>query len=210
VINYLLRALDMEANLLRRRNWSWRFRPEGLRSFIPVRQHLVAEAWDNYDQFLSFHPDLKPLVDKHDSGVQALLERCSAYERALVTSEALRNQYRRMAAECPSTLSEDIARQFGPYSSEEDFIALLAEYIVNNVCELPPHYHTSRLWNHYREDLIGLRELPELRRHYEAVEAAGDDLKNAVALLGATLRDTRSSLSVTHDVPIVAEVRRSA
>ena len=65
---------------------------------------------------------------------------------------------------------------------------------------------TSRLWNHYREGLLKLRESPGLEPHYHATEQAGQELKQAVECLLAVLRETHEKLSVDFDVPFVAEV----
>ena len=108
---------------------------------------MVADAWDNLDQFLLFHPEVVRYIEAHDTGVQKLLECCRAYQDALVQSPALRNLYERMARECPETLGGQIPDYFGAYSEKEDFLAVLAENIVNNFEKLP---------SYYRDDLMAI------------------------------------------------------
>jgi hypothetical protein len=230
VLNYLLRGLDMEHDLLQRQNWTWRFRPEGLESFLPVRQYVAPEAWPNLDQFVAFHPEAEVLIARHDQGVDELAEACRSYHRALLDGGAFQAECRRLvgcitpeeairqavgpleaelrqeAAECAETSGGDIASHFGAYFDEEDRMALLAEYVVNGISELPSYYSTSRLWNYLREDLLALRRRPDLALYHQATVAAGAELLGAVESLIAFLRETRSVLSGTYDVPIVAEL----
>jgi hypothetical protein len=205
VLNYLLRGLDMERDLLQRQNWTWRFRPEGLESFLPVRQYVAPEAWPNLDQFVAFHPGAEELIARHDQGVEKLAEACRCYHRALLAGGALQAEYRRLAKSMTSEQAIQHAVE-ALYSDEEDRMALLAEYVVNGISELPSYYSTSRLWNDLREDLLALRRRPELAPDYEATVAAGKELLGAVDTLIAFLRETRSVLSETYDVPIVAEL----
>ena len=202
----MLNALEIERDLLERRDWTWHFRPAGLRSFAPVREYILAEAWDNLDQFLHFHPSVVPLVQQHDRGVKDLEGCCLACHGALVSSQALRDAYREIAAESPLVLGGSIENQFGAYSQVEDFLAILAEYIINNTGELPSYHVTSKLWNRYRDRLTSLRELPDIEPYCHATLDAGAELERSVNVLFTSLTDIRSDLSITYDVPFVPEV----
>lgn len=230
VLNYLLRGLDMERDLLQRQNWTWRFRPEGLESFLPVRQYVAPEAWPNLKQFLAFHPEAEVLIARHDQGVEKLGEACRSYHHALLAGGALQAEHRRLvecmmreeairqavgpleaklrpeAAERLGTSGGDIGGHFGACFDEDDRMAVLAEYVVNGIGELPSYYSTSRLWGYLREGLLALRGRPDLAPYYEATVAAGAELLGAVDSLMVHLSRTRSVLSETYDVPIVAEL----
>lgn len=205
VFQPLLRGLEMERGVLARKNWTWEFWRPSLRSLAPVREHVSAEAWDNLEQLLSFHPELTPPIDEHDRRVQELFESCQAFHYALVSSPELRNLWKQIAEECPRTVGGEPRNHFGAYSTDEEFIAVLADYVVNNVSQQPAHYATSKLWNHYRERLTALRELPGIRPYEERTTSAGEKLAQAVEALLAVLRKTRSDLSIAYDLPFVAE-----
>lgn len=206
VLKYMLYGLEIERRLCEQRDWTWRFRPPRLESFGRVREHVVAEAWPNLDQFLEFHPQLSPLIEAHDQGVARLKDDCRAYHDALIGSEALQSVYRRIAAECPAVLGSDISRFFGAYSTEEDFLGVLAEEIVNNKDHLPSHFADAPLWNRYKDQFLGVREDPVAQPLFRATTAAGEDVRAAAAELLEALRQAQSDLSLRFDVPLVSEL----
>ncbi len=206
VFRYLLHGLEVERRLLERHDWTWQFRPPGLKSLGAVRQHVMPEASQNLDQFLGFHPEMARLAEKHDACVDELAEQCGAYHDALVRSPKLRGLFQQITAECGSTLGEEVSRYFGAYADPEDFLAVLAANIINSVGEEPSYYATAKLWNHYRTDLLHLRLVPAIRPRYEATTLAGQELAHAVDSLLDNLRQVQSALSLTYDVPFVQEV----
>lgn len=74
VPNPLIRGPRTEASALAEGDLTWRYQVRRLVSIVPVRQHLVADAWDNLDQMLSIHPGCKPALDQHDEQVRVLLD----------------------------------------------------------------------------------------------------------------------------------------
>src|SRR5439155_22430286 len=117
-----------------------------------------------------------------------------------------RNLYKSIAAEATSTLGTDVSNFFGAYSKEEDFIAILAEDLVNNTKEQPSHYATSRLWNHYRDQLTAVLDEPGLAAHQKHVGDAASAFLKAVEALDGYFRTVRSELSLTFDLPFVETV----
>jgi hypothetical protein len=109
-------------------------------------------------------------------------------------------------ADAPTTLGTEFSSHFGAYSAREDFAGILAEYLVNNISNLPDHYSTSRLWNTFCDRFIPVVAMPELAPCRQATESAGQDLFDIVARLTRELKQTRSELSLEFDVPFVAEI----
>jgi hypothetical protein len=206
VINPLLYGLDTERALLAAENWTWRCRPPRLLSLVPIREHLVREAWDNLEQFLAFQPQCQPPIQRHDQHAEGLLRQCQALHKALTNHPAMHILYRQAVAELSLASSSELASVFGTDSPEEH-LDVLAEYIVNSVEELPPSfYNTAPLWNRHRDEFLQLREARELRPRWEAVRAQGGKLARAAEEVDEALRQARDGLSLTHDVPFVCHI----
>jgi len=199
VINPLIHALEVETELLSQRNWTWRFRPQGLESIRPVRAYLDHASRDNLGQYLQLNPWAASLVKEHDRRVGNLLERCRRLHDSLLRMKDLRELY--VSCTSPSQLDRlrvDRASLFGAYP-EEDHLALLAELIVNNTPDLPLHYATAPLWNLHKDAFLAL--LKKARPHAASVNAAGKALLSAARRLLQHLKDSRLKLSLEHDVP---------
>jgi hypothetical protein len=200
-----LRGLASERSFLTRQNWTWRFDSSSLDYIGPLRARLPGGAADNLDQFLSFHRDCELFVNEHDTCVLRLQDECRAFHVALVESPGLLDVLHEIAIDAPVTLGSDIGSFFGAFHTERDFIAVLAEDIVNNTQILPRHYANAPLWNKYRERIVAVAEEPALAAHKQATMSAGADLVKAVDNLDSVLRERRSELSIEFDVPIYAD-----
>ena len=204
VFHYALRGLEMELSFMARCNWTFRFKRQTLEYIAPIAEHVPAS--DNLEQFLSFFPGLKRLIKEHDRGAERLLETCSAFHTAIVKSPGFCRVFDSVEADAPTTLGTEFSSHFGAYSAREDFAGILAEYLVNNISNLPDHYSTSRLWNTFCDRFIPVVAMPELAPCRQATESAGQDLFDIVARLTRELKQTRSELSLEFDVPFVAEI----
>jgi len=194
----------MELSFMAQRNWTFRFKRQTLEYIAPIAEHVPAR--DNLEQFLSFFAGVKSLVGEHDHGAQRLLETCCAFHMAIVKSPGFRRVFESVEVEVPTTLGSEFSSHFGAYSAREDFAGILAEYLVNNIANLPDHYSTSRLWNTFRDRFSPVIAMPELAPYRQATEAAGRGLFGIVDRLTGELKQTRSELSLKLDVPFVAEV----
>jgi hypothetical protein len=202
-----LRALRTESNHLVVNDWTWRFRPPRLERLASFRNHLSSAARENLEQFLSFFAQVDPLIRRHDERVRSLFDACQRLLSALVASASFREVYHQIASDCEATLGRPIDAYFGAYNSEDDYLNVLTEYLVNNTGDLGPHYATAALWNRYRERLKAVIELdPELNTRNGIVLGAGRALSDAVRELDAELRRIREELSLRFDVPLAPEV----
>ena len=155
VFQYALRGLDSERGFLTRRNWTFRFPTRTLEYLGPLAEHVPAAARANLEQFVSFFPQAGAKISDHDVCEHQLEESCRVYLTAILESEDFRKTFESIASEAPRALGREFSGHFGAYSSEADFMGVLAEYLINNVERLPSHYSTAELWNRY-----GRRFLP--------------------------------------------------
>ncbi len=206
VFFHALRALASEPQLLRAGNWTYRFHRRSLEYIGPLADHMPNGGRENLDQFLSFFPDVTAIVDEHDNGVAALREACDTLHTAILRDPQFDAIFNEIRSEAPMTLGSDIQSHFGAYQEEKDWRGLLAEDMVNNARELPPHYANARLWNHYRDRLTAILEDPVLTQLRDRTRYAGEKLLQSAEALSSRLRDTRSELSLEFDVPFFSEV----
>ena len=83
-------------------------------------------------------------------------------------------------------------------------MAIIAEYLVNNIEDLPGLYTTAELWNRYRARLLHAIATPELAGIRAETTQSGQNFLNAVEELGSLLKKVRDDLSLEFDVPIVS------
>lgn len=199
VLNPLIRGLRTEASALAEGDLTWRYQVRRLVSIVPVREHLIADAWENLDQMLSIHPGCKPALDQHDEQVQILLDAAVRLESALLKSPVFRQSLR----EVLNTLGGDPGQYFGACPAEE-YASLLAEYTINQIRRLPGYYSTAPLWNSHGERFLSMRERDEVKIQSQAAEAAAGDLLRSIHDLLVCLTDLRNRLSLDLDVPIAS------
>jgi hypothetical protein len=199
VLNPIIRGLETEAAVLEKGDLTWRFEQRRLASLVPVRHQLVPGAWPNYDQFIGRYPECQPLINEHDRLVAELLESCRALEKRLVESNAMQELFKRTTVGLSDV---DLGNCFGATQSD-DYLKVLAEYIINRVERLPHYYTTAIFWNQHGQEFLGLRESEEIRPVWEATLDARTRFSRAIAQVSTSLRTLREDLSYSAGVPIV-------
>jgi hypothetical protein len=211
VINPLIESLESEFTLAAKGNWTWRFRPPSLELIRPTSRYLERGAVASLEQICDLEPKTKAMIQLHDDSVNALLNGASSLHHALTTSPSF-------TALCESFWDQgalaaagfrDIQDIIGA-SPLEDRYDLIAQYIVNNVGELPNYYTTSGFWNRHRAALMGALDKPEIHPHHESLAQAGLRLEGATQALLRRLKDLRLKLSLEHDVPYIVGSPASA
>jgi hypothetical protein len=197
VLNPLIHGLNTEAAVLADRNLTWRFQLNLLASLVPVQSHLMADAWDNLEQFLSLHPECCGPIEEHDGKLQVLFDACKRLHSKLAHGSVLQTVYRSVTP--PET---DVASVFGAYPTEH-YLDVLAEYIINDVRRLPNYYSTAAFWNQHSTEFLAVRESEEIRPYWEATENARAQFAEGVVNLINVLKIVRNDLSLSAGVPIV-------
>jgi hypothetical protein len=206
VFQYALAGLENERGFLVRRDWTFRFHNQALEYLAPLAEHLPFAARENLEQFVSFFPEVGARIGEHDSSERQLEKSCKDYFGALLESRRFEEVFRSVAGEAPQTLGREFSSHFGAYSSEAEFEGILAEYLVNNVENLPSYYSTAQLWNRYRDRFVEVLSGPELAALGDVTSKSGQAMLDATADLVSVLKSTRSKLSLEFDVPYVAEL----
>ncbi len=206
VFQYALQGLETEQSFLSRRNWTFRFRIQTRLSIWVRWRALACRGPRNLEQFVSFFPEVGEKVSEHDGCEHGLEDACRSYFAAILDSSDFHRAFEDVAAETPKSLGVEFSRHFGAYSSQADFMAILAEYLINNIDVLPGHYTTAALWNQCRSRFLPVVSSPALSPFREATERAGTDLLVAAEGLSSLFKTTPSGLSLRFDVPYVAEL----
>lgn len=205
VIQYALRGIENERSFLEKRNWTFRFRTRKLEYLALLAEHLPSAGRENMEQFVAFFPGISALVDKHDRRELQLEQSCNVYFEALLKSPDFRGVFQSVVGETPQALGREFSTFFGAYS-EADAMGFLAEYVVNNLEDLPIHYSTAELWNHYRKRFITVASTPEVAPLAASTSKSGSAMIEVIGDLASFLKKTRSELSLEFDVPYVAEL----
>ena len=208
VINPILEALEMERGLLRKKNWTWQFRPGGLESMRHLRGYIALEARPNLELFERLNPGVASILKAHDTGVDKLARACAELQTVLQTNSRLRDLYSKFTSpKSLETINRTVADLFGGYR-QSDHIALLAQFIVNNAAELPDYYYTAPFWNRHRTAFLAFLRSPSLKSRSDAVNTAGAELLRQVETLIILLGRLRLSLALEYDLPPGSEPAR--
>jgi hypothetical protein len=189
VLNPLLSGLSTEASLVAEGNLTWKSQSERFASLVPVKEFLLADAWDNLEQFLDFYPEFNALIEQHDRTLEELGARCRDFE-------------------CVYVHQITAGKKLADFPIEaEDPARIVAEYVINEVRKLPRYYSTAEFWNARSREFFEMRENDESRTVWEEVQAAAVRFEKAVTQLEQALRGLRRELSISMDVPIVSGSR---
>jgi hypothetical protein len=206
VLNPLIYGLKEEAGVLSRGNLTWRFRSRAPVSLVPVRSLIMDAVQDNLDQFLSLHPECAGPIEEHDMALQLLVESCRALESRLIHSEEMQALFQRLTT--PEALGgRGVAEIFGAVFPD-DWLKVLAEYIINGVEHLPDYYTTADFWNKHRGEFLRLRDSSEIRPAWETTVSATKHFSREVDRLIDLLKEIRNDLSLSAGVPIVEHFAR--
>src|ERR1035438_2665174 len=211
VINPLIESLESEVTLAVKGNWTWRFRPPSLELIRPASRYLERAAVASLEQVCDLEPKTKAMIQSHDDSVGTVLNGASSLHRALTTSQsftALCESFWDQSALAAAGL-RDIQGVIGAYPLEYRY-DIIAQYVVNNVGELPDYYTTSNFWNRHRAALMGALDKPEIHPHAESRSEERRRLEGATQGLLRRLKDLRRELSLEHDVPYVVGSPASA
>ena len=209
VINPLIEVLANEESLLQSHNWTWRFRPAGLELIRPVEDHLGHAIWANAEQICELYPEIDRRILNHDIAAAELSRAVRDLYNSLLNDRAFESVFNALLE--PGSLNElgvnSASELFGAYPND-DWMKLIAQYIVNNTSLLGPHNSTARLWNKHRKQLLSFLESPGIAPIHSDAVNTGDELRNSIGELNRALRSLRRELSLEYDEPPVPAAQR--
>jgi hypothetical protein len=187
-------------------NLTWRFRSRGLVSPIAVRSFLANAVHDNLDQFLSLHPECVGPIQEHDKGLHLLVESCRELESRLINSKEMQALFQRLTI--PEALGGRSAAEIFGAIHPDDWLKVVAEYMINKVDKLPDYYSTAGFWNEYGHEFLKLRDSPEITIAWWTTHNLAIQFLQAVNRLIDLLKKVRNDLSLSAGVPIVEHLAR--
>jgi hypothetical protein len=173
-------------------------------------EHMSAAERANFEQFASFFPQVNGLLEEHDRKVDKLTEACGSFHTALIANRVFQAIFADIETEAKAVFDVEFSSHFGALSDTVSFAGLLAEYLVNNMEDLPEYYATSRLWNRFRGRFAPAMASPEIESHRLETEACGRELLEASDVLTATFKTKRLELSQELDVPVAETVNATS
>jgi hypothetical protein len=202
VFNPLIASLELELGLLRKRNWTFSFAPPMLELIRPTRDYLPANVESNLEQVKELNVPLAANSATHDAAVERLFGSVAALHAALVASPGFVDLCNSLLVrEKLLELSiEDEQFIFGAYP-RADRLKLIAQNVVNNLGDLPPHYSTAKFWNGNREQLLRALAFPGVREYYDSTIQVAGQLTSVSGSLLSQLKERRRNLSLRYDVP---------
>ncbi len=205
VFQYVLGRLESERGYLLRRNWSYRFYKRSLDRVASLGEHMPVSARANLEQFSFFFPEVNDLLEEHDRKVSELTAACASFHDMIVRDPCFQEAFADIETEARAEFEVEFSSHFGAFSNRDDFAGVLAEYLVNNIGNLPGYYATARLWNRFRDRFAPVMASPPLESQRFETEDRGRQLLEAIEKLMETFKTIRSELSLEFDVPYATE-----
>jgi hypothetical protein len=200
VVNPIIDSLQREISLLEMGNLTWRAYSGRSEMIRTIQEYVDSTQWPNYQDFLAEHPRsvFIPGFKQHDSEVDALNNVAHALFARLLSWPAFLD-----LVQSGLTAYENRRSTLGPRAKPieemgEGVKEELAQYLVNNVQELPAHYVISSFWNSEgRARLASLRSESTFRPLLQSVK----NLLQHSAKLKHALESHRLNLAREYDVP---------
>jgi hypothetical protein len=202
VINPLIAVLETELVLLEKRNFTWQYRPADLEAFRPLARQLDPRFRANLEHFTTFNANFAQAAGSHDRCIGELRQAAAELQTSLINNPDFQEIFE-IAISLKSLAPFDKktpGEVFGAYP-KEDWIQVIAQYVVNNTGPLPPHYSTASVWNANRSSFVDLFKMAGVETHYRRLIAFADQLLGIDQNILDLLRCLRLELSSQHDQP---------
>lgn len=189
VITPLIEALKIEKSFLRDKNWTWRYSTKNLEFILPLEGYVDSASIPNFEDFFNTNPKIEKKRKKREELRAALSENCQSTFKYLIELKDFQEKVK-------SSLS-----MYGEYPGgavpEKDFYKLIAQYIINDTKEMPPHYTTSQFWSKFGNEFLEFRT----GENFEELDASGKRFEGEDECLLMTLENLRSDLCEKYDIP---------
>lgn len=176
VINPILDGLRREDFFLRRKNWTWRYSTKGFEYLRSVAEYVDRSYRDNLVEFHFWYPTLGRVIDGRDDALKRLAAMCDTAFQHLLASADFRTAVEQAKATARGK-GMDLVSALGTY--QEGWPEIFAEYVVNDIAELPTHYAPSRFWREEGATILRTRKSESVRSDFDAVDQAGNKVLDA-------------------------------
>jgi hypothetical protein len=180
----MVSALSVEEQRVASGNWSFRCETRDFEFLWPVEKMIAVPYAPNLKQLLRYRGSVAALIDAHDASLEHLrLTATATYDR-LLRSEP----FRKLASS--ATIAEDDRRY-------------VAEYVVDGICDLLPHYSLHELWARQGSQFLALRTHPALARDFASLRDSGRDFATKVGALSTAIEGLQRELADAYKLPPV-------
>ncbi len=200
VITPVIRTLESERQLLDERRLRFEEQWEKVEGIRGIRDSLDPGWLDRLGQFENFYPDIRKLIDEHDTEAATLQEQYRYLFQAIRDSPEVRAVYERAVS--PESLDK-MGTKIGDIFITEDVsqrLKYLAVHTVNRVKHLSSDYTTQKLWDQYGNEFVDILDHPPLREFVVEADATAGRLLRMTKQLVSRLREIRETLSLKHNV----------
>lgn len=193
VFNPMRRALDVEADFVGRRNWSFRADSQDFEYLWPSAMMVAAPHRANAEQVFRYYPSLRQRTASHDAALTKLRDACRATFQTLIQSPAFQN------LPMPNEQHLEPALERALPDARKYF----AEYVINGLRDVPSHYVFADFWRAHGRQYLDLRTNPSLVSFFSTVETAGRTLQQNVDGLGRDVKKLQELLADKAGLPVV-------
>jgi hypothetical protein len=197
VMNPIIDSLQRELGLLDRENLTWRSSTGRCEFIRTVQEYVDSTQWPNYYDFVADHSIFEAGFKQHDSSLEKLNGLAmQLYDWMLTWGDF-------SAALDISFIKYESQKGSSPTSGPDiiDFRNEIpkhaAEYLINNVHDLPSHYTFSGFWKIASGSLMDFR----LHPRFQPLRKTTNNLALNSSRLKQALESRRLSLSREFDVP---------
>lgn len=200
ILNPVIQRLRTELGLLERKNLTWRAYSGRCQYILPIEQYLDPTQLPNLEDFLSdpVNPDFDHDFERHDSTLLKVEEAAQEFFRILMQAPIFQKQLE-------SSFREFAASASGSEPMEmKDLARDVAEFLINNVRELPSHYARQPFWQDHSRNfaqLISDLEPYTSRQSFQFLQSSSERLQSISLALKDRLEVHRRYLCMTFDVP---------
>ncbi len=196
VMNPLLDAIRVERGFLKEKNWTWQYNSKSLISILPLERYVESAHVPIFQDFFKEHREMERKRQKHETLRVELLEHCRVASDALTDSRDFQDKVSSALAQFMGEFPEP---QYHPRGAvpEADFHRLIAQYVVNDVQQLPDYYSSSRFWARLGSEFAAFRR----GDIFDRVDESGKKLDAEDARLITALETLRSRYIKEYDIP---------
>jgi hypothetical protein len=199
VINPIISSLERELFFLDSGNLTWRPQTGRCEMIRTIQEYVDSTQWPNYQDFVAEHK-ASPFVrafDQHDSDLNGITIVAKRLFEDMLTRDEFLDSVRSELVAYESEKLALVPQAPALTNIHPDVPKIAAEYLINNVQNLPSHYVISAFWNLKGQNILALRNLPV----FAPLHRSTNDLARTSLMIKQSLEDHRLSLSRGYDVP---------